>query len=176
MFMHMVSNVRPIFAILSQSGDGPIPALQSKRSDITHCGHPKFNNATPSSGSLLLMEAQNFIAPIFKWIPDEDDPKTNNKIVLTHIAFKGFQPIIPQAQEPGAQTGSLVSTLITLAIFRRRIRSTPFFRNNLYTTLGMSAGSVGAGYYMLKTSDPVKNYDRAFRFFPFSRRSQLNDG
>jgi hypothetical protein len=55
---------------------------------------------------------------------------------------------------------------MSLAIFRRRIRSTPFFRANLYTTLGMSAGSVGAGYYMLKTSDPVKNYDRAFRFHP----------
>jgi hypothetical protein len=36
------------------------------------------------------MEGQNTIAPIFKWGPDEDDPKTNNKIVLTHVAFKGL--------------------------------------------------------------------------------------
>src|SRR5271154_3938126 len=41
------------------------------------------------------MEAQNFNSPIFKWVPDEDDPKTNNKIVLTHIAFKG--PLYPSA-------------------------------------------------------------------------------
>lgn len=40
--------------------------------------------------SSKVMEGQNAIAPIFKWVPDEDDPKTNNKIVLTHIAFKGI--------------------------------------------------------------------------------------
>ena len=38
------------------------------------------------------MEGQNTIAPIFKWVPDEDDPKSNNKIVLTHVAFKGLVP------------------------------------------------------------------------------------
>lgn len=63
----------------------------------------------------------------------------------------------------GAQAGSIISTLVQLVIFRGRVRSTPFFRGNLLSTIGTSVGSVGAGYYMLKTSDPVKNYDRAFR-------------
>jgi len=55
-------------------------------------------------------------------------------------------------------------TLIQLALFRTRVRSATFFRGQLLSTLGTSLGSVGAGYYMLKSSDPVKNYDRAFRF------------
>jgi hypothetical protein len=44
------------------------------------------------------MEAQNTIAPIFKWVAEEDDPKTNNKIILTHVAFKGITtpPTSPQ--------------------------------------------------------------------------------
>jgi len=49
------------------------------------------------------MEGQNRILPIFKWIPDEDDPKTNNKIILTHVAFKGMIPynrINPSEQGP----------------------------------------------------------------------------
>lgn len=36
------------------------------------------------------MESQNEVGPIFKWQPDEDNPKANNKIILTHVAFKGF--------------------------------------------------------------------------------------
>jgi hypothetical protein len=35
------------------------------------------------------MESQNTVGPIFKWQPDEDNPKINNKIILTHVAFKG---------------------------------------------------------------------------------------
>jgi len=29
------------------------------------------------------------VAPVYKWQANEDDPKTNNKIILTHVAFKG---------------------------------------------------------------------------------------
>ena len=108
------------------------------------------------------MEGQNTIAPIFKWVPDEDDPKTNNKIVLTHVAFKGLCHL-EEYLHAGAQAGSLLSTFIQLIIFRRRLRSTTFFRGNLYSTIGTSLGAVGAGYIKLSKSDPVKNYDRAFR-------------
>jgi hypothetical protein len=36
------------------------------------------------------MEAQNTVAPIFSWTAREDDPKTNNKIIVNHLAFKGI--------------------------------------------------------------------------------------
>ena len=35
------------------------------------------------------VEAQNAIGPVFHWVPREEDPATNNKIILTHVAFKG---------------------------------------------------------------------------------------
>jgi hypothetical protein len=55
-------------------------------------------------------------------------------------------------------------SLIQLALFRTRIRAPIFLRGQVLSTFGTSLGSVGAGYYMIKTSDPVKNYDRAFRY------------
>jgi hypothetical protein len=57
-------------------------------------------------------------------------------------------------------------SLIQLAIFRTRVRASPFFRGQTYSTIGTSIGSVAAGYYLIKTSDPIKNYDRAFRYPP----------
>jgi len=43
------------------------------------------------------MDGRPVIGPIFKWHPDEDDPATNNKIILTHVAFKGLQRVLPFA-------------------------------------------------------------------------------
>lgn len=66
--------------------------------------------------------------------------------------------------------GSIAMTLIHLVAFRTRIRAHPFLRGQVLSTLGTSIGSVGAATYMIKTSDPAKNYDRAFRYSLFNRK------
>jgi len=74
----------------------------------------------------------------------------------------------------GAQTGSIISSIVQLLVMRGRLRSGIFWRGNLLATGITSLASVGAGYYMVKTSDPIKNYDRAFRFYPtYSRLPKL---
>jgi hypothetical protein len=60
--------------------------------------------------------------------------------------------------------GSIAMTLIQLIAFRTKVRSHPFWRGQVLSTFGTSIGSVGAATYMIKTSDPIKNYDRAFRY------------
>jgi len=75
----------------------------------------------------------------------------------------------------GAQTGSILSSIVQLLIMRGRVRSRIFWRGNLLATGFTSLASVGAGYYMVNSSDPIKNYDRAFRFYPaYSRVSKAN--
>jgi len=46
------------------------------------------------------------------------------------------------------------------------MKSKVFFRAQALTTIGMSAGLTLGGYYTIRTSDPIKNYDRAFRSHP----------
>ena len=60
--------------------------------------------------------------------------------------------------------GSIAVSVIHLLIKRGRVQSTPFFRGNLLGSVLTSIGSVAGGYYMLSTSDPIRNYDRAFRY------------
>ena len=113
------------------------------------------------------MEAQNTIHPIFKWVAEEDDAKTNNKIILTHVAFKGIPFESHQnIDQVGAQTGSIAMALFQFLYFRRRIRVVPFYKAQVLGTFGTSIASVGGAYYMVKTSDPARNYDRAFRSPP----------
>jgi hypothetical protein len=64
----------------------------------------------------------------------------------------------------GAQTGSILMTVFQLAIFRRNLRSLPFFKTQTIGTLTTSFFSTAGGYYMIKTSDPIRNYDRAYRY------------
>ena len=63
----------------------------------------------------------------------------------------------------GAQTGSLLMTLFQVIAFRGRIKSLPFFKTQVIGTVSTCLGSTAAGYYMIKTSDPIRNYDRAVR-------------
>lgn len=55
-------------------------------------------------------------------------------------------------------------SIIPLIVMRGNFRAAPFLRGQILGTVSTSLGSVGAAYYMLKTSDPIKNYDRAYRY------------
>ena len=54
-------------------------------------------------------------------------------------------------------------TLFQVIAFRGRIKSLPFFKTQVIGTVSTCLGSTAAGYYMIKTSDPIRNYDRAVR-------------
>jgi len=57
-------------------------------------------------------------------------------------------------------------TLFQLLYLRSRFRFATFYRIQAISTLSTAIGSTGAAYFMIKTSDPVRNYDRAFRSPP----------
>jgi hypothetical protein len=68
----------------------PIQILSEREVESTSLQSSKLQLSSCVRAQLQAMEDQNTVGPIFKWQPDEDNPKANNKIILTHVAFKGF--------------------------------------------------------------------------------------
>jgi len=124
-------------------------------------------------------EPQGPVAPVIKWVPREEDHATNNKIVLTHIAFKGFPSLrVCHVQHLwlGAEAGSIIASVIQTAIYRTRLKNAlpQFFVGNLVVTAASAVLTTSAGYYILNTSEPIRNFDRAFRYLnPFSFKSHV---
>jgi hypothetical protein len=104
------------------------------------------------------------VAPIYRWQADEDDPWMNNKIILTHAAFKGPSiPSPPDILTVGAQQGSIFMTLFQFIVFRTKMKSVVFFRSQTVSTFCMTGAMIVGALGLIHTGPPVKNYDRAFR-------------